>query len=278
MENIEKIGFEFADNVPLFKVKVNGAEKSFLLDTGSAYMVLNGKYENDANVKEVAGITDNFHTGAKFIALFEWGGLRLTNQIAMIADINHLEEHLNLKIHGLIGCAQMMNYDLLLDYSEQYVSLVDSYDEISYKKIFYGEIPECINNFISIPFIMSNHIPVIPVKIDMKTFSMGLDTGASLNVLDKKHIEFLQGTGLLYDIKHDDVLRFNAENTERGAFSCAIKTVGIGDLLLNDMRFYLHDIGLPQIKADGLLGYEFFCKQQVFIRFAKRELLLKDYH
>jgi hypothetical protein len=250
LKSIERLGFTFAERIPLFKVRVNGNVQNFLLDSGSPYMVLNGK----------AG------TGAETVSAFEWGGLRLSNQLAMVADISHLGERLGLEIHGLIGCAQIMNYDLLLDYSEKYVSLYDSY----------GGTPDCMSGAKSIPFIMSNHIPVVSVRIGGKCFSMGLDTGASQNVLEKKHTDFLQGAGLLYDTVRDDVVRFNAGDTERGACSCSIREVGIGDdLIINDMRFYLHDIGIPHIKADGLLGYELFNKQRAFIRFAKRELLLE---
>jgi len=266
LKSIKKLDFEFAEKIPLFNVRVDGNTKRFLLDSGSPYMVLNGRYENTSVSSAV--VVGNAGMNAKPVSTFEWGGLRLSNQMAMVADISHLEERLGLEIHGLIGCAQFMNYDLLLDYAEKYVSLFDSY----------GETPDCMSGAKSIPFIMSNHIPVLSVHIGGKNFSMGLDTGASQNVLEKKHKDFLQGTGLLYGITQDDVVRFNAGDTERSAYSCSVKEVSIGDdLTISDMRFYLHDIGIPHVKADGLLGYELFNKQRALIRFAKRELLLRNY-
>jgi hypothetical protein len=257
-QNIQPIYFELIENIPVFNVTVNGESKRFILDSGSPHMVLNGKYEDGGGMAAME---------AKPISSFEWGWLRLTKQLAMVSELSHLEQRLNTTIHGLIGCAQFVNYDLLLDYRERHVVLIDSY----------GETPGCMGNAKAIPFTMSNHIPVIPVKIGNTVFSLGLDTGASQNAIGKEHKRYLEEMGLLSDITQDDVVRFNTENTEQGACFCSIKDVVIGNSFsIDGMRFAFHDLRIPGFRADGILGYELFSRQKTLIRFMKRELIVQE--
>ena len=270
MKNLQPVHFELVNNLPLFDVKINGESRKFILDSGSSYMVLSSKYEDDDSmpVPSNAGSDGMNILRAKPISSVVWGELSLSNQIAMISDISHLEEKLNVKVHGLIGCAQFMNYDLLLDYRKLIVTLIDSY----------GETPDCMKDALSIPFIMSDHIPVVPVKIGSRALSMGLDTGASHNVIEKEHKQYLEKIEALFDVTDDVLLRFEKENTEQGVTLCSVNSVKIGDSLTVDgMRFYFHDINIPNVKANGLLGFELFNKQKALIRFNKRVLLLQDY-
>jgi hypothetical protein len=265
--NLRPVHFELVKNIPLFDVKVNGENKKFILDSGSHYMVLNGKYEDEGNMPATSNDGMN-SLKAKTISSFEWGEISLSNQMALVSDISHLEQSLNTNVHGLIGCAQFMNFDLLLDYREFSITLID----------FFGETPDCMKGARAIPFIMSNHIPVVPVGIGNRIFSLGLDTGASHNVIGKEYEQYLDGMGVLSDITRDVLYRFENENTEQEATLCSVNNVIIGDsLTLDGMRFYFHDINIPSVKIDGLLGFELFNKQKALIRFNKRVLLLQDY-
>jgi len=233
-------------------------------------MVLSSKYEGDdiTLFPSDTGSDGKSILRAKPVSSFVWGGLSLSNQIAMVSDISHLEENLNMKVHGLIGCAQFMNFDLLLDYRKNTVTLIDSY----------RETPDCMKGARSIPFIMSGHIPIVPVKIGNMALSMGLDTGASHNVIGKEHKQYLDEIDALFDITDDGLLRFEKENSEQGTLLCSINNVVIGDSLTVDgMRFYFHDINIPNVRVNGLLGFELFNKQKALIRFNKRVLLLQDY-
>jgi len=253
------IPFEFAGTAPIFTVMAEGESKQFILDTGSPYMVLNSRYE-------AGDTTGTNQVQTKFLHGFEWGGLRFNNQMAMLTDLSHLERYIGKAIHGLIGCAQLADYDLLLDYCNRQITLVDSY----------GEIPEFMSGAKHIPFTMSQHIPVIPVAIGKKNFSLGLDTGAEWNVLSKEHKGFCYTSGIASDTVYDTVLRADVNDSEEGVCICSIKNIVIGDAVTVDsMRFCFHDIGIPQIKADGLMGYELFKRHTALIRFAKRELIIK---
>jgi hypothetical protein len=270
VQNIQPIHFELVEKMPMFNVIVNGERKRFILDSGAPYMVLNSRYEDDNGTSTPPNLGNGGMAGirAKPVSSFEWGPLQLSNQLAMVSELSHLEQRLNTPVHGLIGCAQFMNYDLLLDYRERHAALIDSY----------SEPPDCMGNAKVIPILMSNHIPVLSVKIGEKMFSFGLDTGASQNAIGKEHKGYLEEKDLLFDLTQDDVVRFNIENTEQGACLCSVRDVVIGDsLTIDGMRFVFHDIGIPGVKADGLLGYELFNRQKVFIRYIKRELLLQSF-
>ena len=269
-KNMLPIPFEFAGNLPLFTVKVNGESKQFILDSGAQTMVLNSKYEEDSGTSSPATVAGHVVASvqASFIPSFEWGGMQLSNQMAMVMDLSHLEKRLQTTVHGLIGCAQLANYDLLLDYRKRQVTLTDSY----------GEVPACMTGAVSLPFTVSQHIPVIPVKIEDKVFSLGLDTGAEGNVLGREHEEYCTKMGLVFDVTQDEVVRINNEDSEQETCFCSIKNIAIGqDLTIDHMRFAFHDINIHGVKADGLMGYELFSRYKAMIRFTKRELLLQPF-
>jgi hypothetical protein len=268
LEPVQPIHFDFAGKLPIFNVSLDGVYRKFVFDSGSPYMVLNSQYEDNGAASVMPSLNHNGVTNmrAKLIASFEWGTLRLVNQLAMISDISHLEECLNTTVHGLIGCAQFMNYDLLIDYNERRITLTDSY----------GKPPDEMISAIKIPFVMSNHVPVVSVKVGDRTLSLGLDTGASENAISKAYKDCLNELMLLYDFSQEGIFRFNTEDTEHEACLCYVKNVVIGDrLTIDGMRFAFHDINIPDVKAEGLLGYELFCRYKTLIRFVKRELLLQ---
>jgi hypothetical protein len=161
-----------------------------------------------------------------------------------------------------------MNFDLFLDYRKRCVSLIDSY----------GEAPDCMREAVSVPFVMSSHIPVVPVKIGGKAFSLGLDTGAAWNAVGKEQKGYFEESGLVLGMKQDDIVRFNPEDSEQGVSVCSLKGVTVGGAIMPDgMDFVLHNIETPGVKAEGLMGYELFSRYRTLIRFAKRELLLQPY-
>lgn len=248
---------------------MNGENKKFILDSGSSTLVLNSKYENENSAASTANVNcgvTNIQT--KLLPSLVWGDMRLKNQLALIRGLSHLEQQLNITIHGLIGCAQFMNYDLCLDYSKRQVTLIDSY----------GEIPPCMANSKSIPFTMSNHIPVVLLKVGDKTYSVGLDTGAEKNVLAKEHEEYCKKNGSISEVMQDEIVRFNQSDSEQEVNFYSVNNVIIGQhLTVDGMSFGFHDIKLSGVKVDGLLGYEFFSRQKTLIRFAKRELLLQPF-
>ena len=287
---LNPIRFELVNKAPVFNVRVDAADMRFILDSGSQHMVLNRMNEN-GNCADVPGSIDGGKiTGmmARQLSSFEWGGLRLSNQIALMADISHISKHLESTVHGLIGCAQFMNYDLLLDYGSLTVTLIDSY----------GEIPRDMSGAVRIPFVMSGHIPVINARIGEEMLSLGIDTGATYNILNCKYRAFMEASGLIYDVAQDDIVRFNADDSEPGACVCTVRTVTIENgvavnsvpvdgvtvngvtangVALDDMRFAYHDIDIPGVRIDGLLGYELFARYKALIRYAERELLLQSY-
>ena len=254
------IDFELSNRkMPIVEAKINGETQKFVLDSGAPMMVLNSKCGSNTS--------DSIVTNqAKIIASFAWGGLQLKNQMAMVADLSHLEQELKTPIHGLISSAQFMHYDLLLDYQNYQVTLVDSH----------GETPACMKNAQVIPITMSHHIPVVPVAIGEKIFYLGLDTGAEWNILGKAHEAYCSQMGLMSDITLDTITRFDPKDSEEQVRLCSLKDITIGQgVRINHMRFAFHNVEIPGFKADGLMGYELFSRQCTLIRYASRELLLQ---
>lgn len=252
-----------------FTCEVSGEDKKFILDSGSPTLVLNSIYENDkgaVSAVNVNGGVANMQT--KVLPSLVWGDMQLKNQFALIRDLSHLEQRLNATIHGLIGCSQFMNYDIYLNYHKCQLALIDSF----------GKIPSCMANAASIPLTMSNHIPVIQLKIGNKIYSFGLDTGAEKNILSKEHEEYCKDNGLVSKVMQEKIVRFNQNDSEQEVSFYSVNKVTIGQhITVDGMSFGFHDIKLPGIKVDGLLGYEFFSRQKTLICFAKRELLLQPF-
>jgi len=184
------------------------------------------------------------------IELFEWAGTQYWEMKAMAIDLSHLEFITDREISGIIGYSVLKNYELFMDYENNQIQLTKPKENILRQK----------QPVVSIPFQLKGHLPVIEVMIGTQKLYMGLDTGASTNLISRKKRKKIKpscmvslGKGKLAG------LSFQAQSSSAVSIRC-IQIEGIDYL---NMKFIFVNIshfnqGMKNGKIDGLLGYPFF--------------------
>ncbi len=241
--------FELVRGMVVVQAELDREPASFILDTGSPMMILNGR-ENEAKAIQVASLHGSMAGDWKTIASFSWAGVQKYELPALTTDIGALEMVTNRPIAGLIGYKFLEDFDLLIDFEKQLVTLVP-----------HGK-PAIMKGWSlksQIPFTMAGHLPVIEAQIGNKKLRLGLDTGANTNMLDlQKAFELDQE--LVTPVNNAGVLGM-AGGSSRTYAGYVVETT-VGGLNFWNMRFIFSDIthlqNLVTNGVDGLLGFPFF--------------------
>ncbi|RYG62461.1 hypothetical protein EON64_17835, partial [archaeon] len=89
---------------------------------------------------------------------------------------------------GAIGYELLKDYEVTFDYERKIISLIRTDEQGKPLK----KISPKTDGIKVVPLKMYGHIPVFPMKIDDKTYQMGLDSGAGGNMLDRQYATALQ--------------------------------------------------------------------------------------
>jgi hypothetical protein len=244
------------------------------VDNGVPAMVLNSKYDmgEGTPVQAFTPSGEMKDMQSRFVTAFEWEDLRLENQLALIMDLSHLERNANTAIHGIIGGSTIQSHELLLNYRARQIGLLSLPDNPP--NLMEMIAPSLIGEHTVIPFQMAHHFPVIPLKIDGKILNMGLFMGVGVNILNHKHKANFDRQGLLTNETTETLLGLVTDK-QVAAYTLGSAVAGLtGDIPLNGMRFAFDTLEAPGTAIDGMLGYEFFSRVTVIIRFNRRELLV----
>ena len=119
------------------------------------------------------------------------------------------------------------------------------------------------------------HIPIIDVVINKKTYKLGIDTGASSNLINLSTFDVLPKRS--YKIKDTSIL-FGADKNKTEVTIIDIKTCTISNKKFKKMEFAVSDISHLNegygLKIDGLVGYPFLSKQKMSINFLNKKVYL----
>ena len=271
------IPFRRMGNLIVVDVQVDGVNRNFLLDTGSPKVILNAQYfqsDPDTNQTKIISSIKGVNGSTSGLDLFhvdklDFQGIRMDNQEILTLDLSNLEEHGNMEIYGLIGYELLKEYDLVFDYKNQILTLLnpayfDEYELSNLNK----------TNPTIIKLNIETHIPVLSAIISGTEHSFGLDSGAEVNLIDD-HLYFnlidqlsnigvdtLSGAGKGYKIVKE----------------AQLNSMKIGGRDLNDMNTVFSDIthinNSYKLKIDGILGYELFSQQLTVLSYNRKELRL----
>ena len=229
---IINIPFQNHKNAIIVDATANGISGKFVIDNGSPRLILNGKYfaaDNNAvaNLSNVQSFTGSI-SGMDITKItdFEFNGLTLNNADVLTADISHLEEYIGCKLHGLIGCEIYKDYDLLFDYKNNIFSLIKP--EITPSYIAANISAE---ETIEIPLEMFKHIAVLKGAIGGIELNLGIDCGATSNLLKHELFELLQSR--LQNIRNEKV--FGASDS-KDVLKAEIDLITIGSKEFSNVR------------------------------------------
>ncbi|MCG8748678.1 retropepsin-like aspartic protease [Tenacibaculum finnmarkense] len=272
-KNIIEIPFELAGKLIAVDLLLNGTKRKFILDTGAPFVILNSAYiiadTTKTSSTSIKGVNGNISSiSFKKTKSINFSGLKMNNQDIMTMNLAHLEKSLDYKFYGLIGYDLIKEYDIMFDYRKKIITLInpDIFDD--YKK------HNLLNNSLeTIPVKLNKHIPVVDVKINNKILKLGIDSGASSNLIDndlfsnlKKEIRKIKTDKLEGADKH-------SQQVKKGK----IKKVRIGNKLFKRVKTSFSDISHlnrdPNINIDGLIGYPILSKQRTLISFLRKEII-----
>jgi hypothetical protein len=256
--------FDLVRGIILVKAELDGEVSNFILDTGSPMMILNEKPTSEGTKPQANTIGGGLAGEWKTIGQFSWAGVHKFNMDALSMDISHLEYLTDKPIKGLIGYEFFGDFDLMLDFENQVVTLVPPNHVREVEKWTLKS---------ELEFELEGHIPVINAYIGDTLFRLGLDTGAGTNLLDSNRKPAINEE-LITPVKNAAVVGL-ANGATRIDAADIVETT-IADNHYWGMRYVFTDISnmknLKDNQVDGLLGYPFFKSGKFTINYNERRL------
>jgi len=255
--------FNLAVGIIYIEVMLGRKKTNFLFDTGASTTILNKKYLKDKDLLDTTGKFGGISGSGTYyyhrIKKMKWQNLEIQHKRLRVIDMAHLERQLGITLHGLLGSDFMRDYTLMIDYKNKTIDMWQFFIDAPFKIIK------------TTPFIMYKHIPVLEVNIGNTSLKLGIDSGASSNLINLKHknklknhlVELRSGSLSGGDKKVQQVTQYK------------MKELFCNQVSYKNMAFIFTQFDHLQKQIgpfDGLLGYEFLKKRKVAINFRKEEL------
>ncbi len=259
------VPFELVDGKILVNARIEGARKTFMLDTGAPCLVLNKEIIKEETTV-AKGVTGELEISEEIVQNFEWAGIETNETEALILDMSHIERAAKQDVAGLIGYDILKNAELLFDYKRRLIILTKNHKSSLHK----DQKPKAV-----IDFEMSNHLAVIKLNIGKKVLHLGLDSGAEANVLDKKILRKIDKS-LIINSKKEKII--GLDKNEKNVDAVWISETNIKKNTYSDMKYLFTDLSAindaSEISIDGLLGAPFFQSAVFSINYEKRKLYI----
>lgn len=268
-----------ADNLIVVSATINGEECKFIIDSGAPSLYLNSKYflENGkgkaiSTINTSKDVTGSSINGQDVVTVdsFCFKGIQAKDIKVMMSDLSHLEN--GMEIHGLIGYSIYKDYDLLFDYRNKTLTLINP----DYTDTFLNEngckyIEESLyfNNEKTL-----SHIPCVKARIDNTEFLMGIDCGAGTNLLDAGLWEALKRN--LKNVGTTDLKGAN-NGTAAEVHEGKLKSMKIGRKTFRNTNTVFSNIDhLNSERTEaiqGIIGYEILSRQKTVLCYKKKRML-----
>ena len=198
----------------------------------------------------------------------DFAGISLKNQDVISMDLSHLEVSLGTEFYGLIGYELIKDYDILFDYENLQLTLIDPDAFESYKTEKWSSF-----TLESVPFDLMHHIPVVNAQVGDSVLTYGIDCGAESNLISESMFESLQQH--TESIQRDQLL--GADNLPRTVNKGKVNGTRIGTKSFDGLSTVFSDISHLndgyKLNIDGLIGYEVLHKQKTLLSYARKELV-----
>ena len=265
------VPMEIRDSLIVVTAKLNGIERKFILDSGAPSLYLNSRYfsKDTINSMSTAQSVNSSISGQDVIHIdsFDFYGIKTQGKDFVMSDLSHLLK--DEEIYGLIGYQVIKNYDWLFDYANKTLTLIEPDKTDSYiKELHYTayEIPLQMTS-------ETSHIPFVKGKIGAEEVSLGIDCGASVNLLDVTLFDKLKNS--LTDITTTELT--GASKQKANVQSATVKSLTLGEKSFENVSTVFNDIShlnsRRENKIDGLIGYEILSHQKVLISVQNKKFI-----
>ncbi len=154
-KKMEKVHFELINNLVIIPLEINGAELTFILDSGVSKPILFNLYDQDSlQLNNVSEITINgLGEGSPIKALRSYGnnfklkGLQNNNQqvyVVLDKEMN-FSPSLGIPVHGIIGYDLFKDFVVDINYSSKIIKFIDPEKYTPKKSKKYETLPLTIH-------------------------------------------------------------------------------------------------------------------------------------
>ena len=256
----------------LVEAEVDGRRGAFLLDSGAPALVLNqGEFAAPATETTLAvgggqGVNGQLG-GASYhvVQSFDWQGVSFQNKEVPTLNLSSLESRLGSgPLLGIIGCNIFNQYALTLDYRAGLVRLRQP-----------GAAPAAAAApLMRVPFVLSGHLPVVPLTVAGQAFTVAVDCGAQTNLFDQQYAAAL-GPALR---KPTTSRVSGADSASRTVTSGQFRAVRLaGPLVFRHQQTVFADIAHlnqnpTRAHLQGLVGYPLLSQYRTTIDYVNKQL------
>lgn len=253
--------FYLVQRLIIVQAQVNGQWGNFIFDTGAPGLVLNhGKPGAEAPGFEaaLAGINGLQGGANTTVHAFEWQGRRWVDQPAIAMDLSSLEEKYKLSLMGLIGREILGKSVLVLDYATGTLELLSGQEQMEQR---FGVSDKAL------PLELNAHLPCIRLTNGKKSYLFGVDSGASVNVVDDSR----KGRQLFASFSDKQLLLAGIGQQGSPALEGTLQPLMLGEIQLPLQTALMADLSAVQNMLehpiDGILGFEFLKQHRVALDF-----------
>lgn len=167
------VPFELINGLIIIQAEVNGTSGSYIIDSGSNGILLNGKSaSSDVSYQTLSSTMEGSETK---INSFKVGDFHLDRLLGFSTDLSNLEVYLEKPIAGILGCSVFTPHSLVFDFKRSVMSI--SYKDLDASKL---------GNYRSLNFEVYEDLPMVELKIQGAWHTFILDSGASTHFVDKE--------------------------------------------------------------------------------------------
>lgn len=262
------VDFGKSKRLMLTEAEVDGKKGLFLFDTGASHLTLNRTHFPEKKVTTTLGATTNIMENkaplqTTRVDAFQWGGIQRERLSCPIADLSGIEDWLGYPVLGLIGFDIIRDYEVHLDYENGIITLASGDKR--------GTAEETPPSY-TLDFSLCGHLPVIEASFGTKhSIYLGLDSGASANVLDKTWQEEVAQLA----IARNKIALAGTTNGLREAEKLVVDQIMLDNqIALRQTGLILTDFDIPTgrcFRVDGLIGIDAFTCRRVAIDYKKQK-------
>jgi len=265
------IPFTLVGHLMIVEAQADGRKGNFIVDTGSERLLLNKEYLPEllpGKPITAIGNTGILSGTEEHVDSLYLDQLYITDLIAHVVDLNHIEIKKNTKVLGILGYNVFRQFELFIDSPNARIVL--SRVDKNGKRLdpaLPWEIP-----YDSMSFVLKKHLIVLNTMVNGVRLEMILDSGAELNLIDHKvnrkvldHFTVIKRVNLIGAGKKQVEVLAGVLNEVK----CGNQSTKRMNTLLTSLLEINTSFG---INVQGVLGYEFLSKRRTLINYQKQKI------
>lgn len=264
------IPFTLVGRLISVQARVDTLSGIFFFDTGSERLILNQSHFYDGYANEQASMSNSGAVNSSYqkVDSFHIDRFFVLDVLAHVVNLKHIEQKKNIRLLGIIGFNVFKDFSVLIDYPNQRLvlrRLAANGQEIDFN-------PNLNQLLDSIHFVLKGHLITFPVTVNGKKLRMALDSGAEVNLLDKRvSKKVLQNFEILRRVKMVGIGKSGIEVLAGRLYEveCASMELEGMHTLLTNLENINDAFGT---RLHGVLGYEFMQGKRILINYQLEKL------